>query len=106
MSKSVIDSLTDPVNFLFLCYAWLGLCGVLSHANQIVMKIFAPKKKVWHTWVWLTKVLGCIQPLFFKEKLQVINKKTKQALKFLLKLASTECMHQSELEFVVSKLTY
>ena len=56
--------------------------------------------------VWLTKVLGCIQPLFFKEKLQVINKKTKQALKCLVKLASAECMYQSELEFVVSKLTY
>ena len=53
--------------------------------------------------MWLTKVLGCIQPLFFKEKLQVINKKTKQALKCLVKLASTECMYQSELEFVVSK---
>ena len=25
--------------------AWLGLNGVLSHASQIVMKIFAPKKK-------------------------------------------------------------
>ena len=24
---------------------WLGLNGVLSHASQIVMKIFAPKKK-------------------------------------------------------------
>ena len=46
-----------------------------------------------------------LTPLF-QRKVTGYKQKTKQALKCLVKLASTECMYQSELEFVVSKLTY
>ena len=46
-----------------------------------------------------------LTPLF-QRKVTGYKQKKKQALKCLVKLASTECMYQSELEFVVSKLTY